>query len=314
MSRGTKRTQRSGWSTGLWFCLPSILGLLLFTAYPVIASLVYSLCRYSVMRPPAYVGTANYAHLAHDELFWKSLANTAVYAIIAVPAGIVVAFCLALLLNMKVRGMPLYRTFFYVPSIVPLVASSVLWRWLFNPQSGAINAILRPILTRLHHILPSFPVLDPPGWLADPLWAKPAIILWSVWGVGGAIVIYLAGLQDVPQELYEAAEVDGAGAWAKTRRITIPFMSPHLLFTFIMGLIGAFQFFTPAFVMSNGTGGPADSTLFYSLYLFQVAFSDFKMGYACALAWILFLLIVIATFVVFKTSARHVYYAGGDET
>jgi multiple sugar transport system permease protein len=295
------------------FSSPAIIGLLLFSAYPVIASLGYSLCRYSVMRPPRYVGGANYAHLVHDELFWKALANTAIYAGVSVPLGIIVAFGLALLLNMKVRGMALYRTFFYVPSIVPIVASSVLWRWLFNPQTGAINAVIRPVLAALHAYIPGFPELDAPGWLADPAWSKPAIVLWSVWGVGGAVVIYLAGLQDVPEELHEAARVDGAGTWARVRHITIPFMSPHLLFTCIMGLIGALQFFTPVFVMTNPPGGPADSTLVYSLYLFQVAFSDFKMGYACALAWILFLLIVVATFLVFKTSARHVYYAGGEQ-
>ncbi|HJN14947.1 MAG TPA: sugar ABC transporter permease, partial [Armatimonadota bacterium] len=219
---------------------------------------------------------------------------------------IVVALGLAILLNTRLKGLALYRTFFYVPSIVPMVASSVLWLWLFNPQSGAINAVLRPMLQFLH-------LGEPPGWLADPAWSKPAIILWSVWGVGGAVVIYLAGLQDVPQELYEAAEVDGAGPWHRLWKITVPFMSPHLLFTFIMGLIGAFQFFTPAYVMTNGQGGPVDSTLFYSLYLFQVAFFDFKMGYACAMAWILFLLILAATVLIFRTSARHVYYAAGEK-
>ena len=275
-------------------------------AYPIVASLVYSFCRYSVLRPPKFVGVGNYTHLAHDELFWKSLLNTGYYGIVAVPMGIVVALGLAILLNTRLKGLALYRTFFYVPSIVPMVASSVLWLWLFNPQSGAINAVLRPMLQFLH-------LGEPPGWLADPAWSKPAIILWSVWGVGGAVVIYLAGLQDVPQELYEAAEVDGASAWHRLWKITVPFMSPHLLFTFIMGLIGAFQFFTPAYVMTNGQGGPVDSTLFYSLYLFQVAFFDFKMGYACAMAWILFLLILAATVLIFRTSARHVYYAAGEK-
>ena len=300
-----KSARRQLWR-GLAFCSPSVLGLLLFMAYPIVASLVYSFCRYSVLRPPKFVGAGNYTHLAHDELFWKSLLNTGYYGIVAVPMGIVVALGLAILLNTRLKGLALYRTFFYVPSIVPMVASSVLWLWLFNPQSGAINAVLRPMLQFLH-------LGEPPGWLADPAWSKPAIILWSVWGVGGAVVIYLAGLQDVPQELYEAAEVDGAGPWHRLWKITVPFMSPHLLFTFIMGLIGAFQFFTPAYVMTNGQGGPVDSTLFYSLYLFQVAFFDFKMGYACAMAWILFLLILAATVLIFRTSARHVYYAAGEK-
>ena len=273
--------------------------------YPITASLYYSFTRYSVMKPPVWVGGANYQQLGHDELFWKSLSNTAVYAAFAVPIGIIVALGLAMLLNLKVRGQALYRTFFFVPSIVPLVASSVLWIWLFNPQNGAINAMLRPLLAH-------FGMGEPPGWFADPKWSKPAIILWSLWGVGGSMVIFLAALQDVPRELMEAAEVDGARAWHRIRHITLPFISPQILFVLIMGLIGAFQFFTPAYVMTQGTGGPVDSTLFYSLYLFNVAFADFKMGYACALAWVLFLLILGATALIFKTSARRVYYAGGE--
>ncbi len=306
MTRAGIDPQRRALILGLLFCLPVIVGLLIFMAYPVLASLFYSFTRYSVMKPPEWTGLANYRHLAHDELFWKSLANTGYFAALAVPLGIIVALGLALLLNMKVRGQALYRTFFFVPSIVPLVASSVLWIWLFNPQNGAINALLRPLLSSLG-------MGEPPGWFADPAWSKPAIVLWSLWGVGGSMVIFLAALQDVPAELQEAAEVDGARAWHRIRHITIPFISPQILFVFIMGLIGAFQFFTPAYVMTRGTGGPVDSTLFYSLYLFNVAFSDFKMGYACALAWILFLLIVGCTILIFKTSARYVYYAGEEE-
>ncbi len=288
---------------GLAFCAPAILGLLFFTLYPIAASFYYSFTRYSVMKPPVWVGPANYANLLRDGLFWRSLWNTLYFAALAVPLGIVTALGLALLLNLKIRGQALYRTFFYVPSIVPLVAGAVLWVWLFNPQNGAINAILRPVLAFLD-------LGEPPGWFADPLWAKPAIILWSLWGVGGSVVIFLAALQDVPRELREAAEVDGAGVLHRLRHITLPFISPQILFVFIMGLIGAFQFFTPAYVMTRGTGGPVDSTLFYSLYLFNVAFADFKMGYACALAWVLFLLILGFTLLLFKSSARHVYHAG----
>ncbi len=305
MRKTAKPPERRRLLYGLLFCAPSIVGLLVFMAYPILASLYYSFTRYSVMKPPVWAGATNYQHLLHDGLFWKSLWNTAYYAIFAVPLGIVVALGLALLLNMKVRGQALYRTFFFVPSIVPLVASAVLWIWLFNPQSGAINALLRPAFAWLG-------LGEPPGWLADPTWSKPAIILWSLWGVGGSMVIFLASLQDVPQELLEAAEVDGARTWHRIRHITIPFISPQILFVLIMGLIGAFQFFTPAYVMTNGTGGPVDSTLLYSLYLFNVAFADFKMGYACALAWILFLLILAFTALIFRTSARHVYYAGGE--
>ncbi len=289
--------------TGLAFCSPAILGLVLLTAYPVIASLYYSFCSYSVLKAPTWIGAANYQRLASDDLFFTSLGNTVYFAVFAVPLGIVVSFLLALLLNVGTKGLTVYRTIFYIPSIVPMVASSVLWIWLFNPQSGAVNALIK--------MIPG--VHDAPGWLSDPAWAKPTIVLWSLWGVGNSVLIFLAGLQGVPKDLYEAAEVDGAGSWWKVRAITVPYMSPYLLFTLVMGMIGAFQFFTPAMVMTNGTGGPADSTMFYALNLFHRAFSDFKMGYACAMAWVLFVLVVIATLIVFRTSARFVYYETSEE-
>lgn len=298
-SRGWLRTEL----TGFLFSSPAIIGLAAVMAYPVAASLYYSFCNYSVLKPPTWVGTANYERLLTDELFWTSLWNTLYFAAFSVPLGIIVAFLLALLLNVKVRGMTVYRTIFYIPSIVPMVASSVLWIWLFNPQYGAVNALLRHV--------PG--ISDPPGWLSDPAWAKPTIILWSIWGVGNTVVIFLAGLQGVPQALYEAAEVDGASPWQRTLSITVPYMTPYLFFALVMGLIGSFQFFTPAMVMTNGTGGPADSTMFYALNLFHRAFSDFKMGYACAMAWVLFILVVIATLVVVKSSARYVYYESADE-
>jgi multiple sugar transport system permease protein len=285
------------------FTSPAIIGLAAIMAYPVAASLYYSFCSYSVLKPPAWIGTANYERLVTDQLFWTSLWNTLYFAGLAVPLGIVVAFLVALLLNVKVRGMTVYRTIFYIPSIVPMVAGSVLWIWLFNPQYGPINELLRQV--------PG--ISDPPGWLSDPAWAKPTIILWSLWGVGNMVIIFLAGLQGVPQALYEAAEVDGASAWQRTWAITVPYMTPYIFFALVMGMIGAFQFFTPAMVMTNGTGGPADSTMFYALNLFHRAFSDFKMGYACAMAWILFLLVVVATILVFKSSARFVYYESAEE-
>jgi multiple sugar transport system permease protein len=299
-SGARRRAWRRQWA-GLAFAGPAVIGLLCFTAYPVLASLYYSFCSYRVLTPPRFIGVANYRHLTEDPLFYISLGNTLYYAAIAVPAGIVLALGLALLLNTKVRGLAFYRTFFYVPSVVPIVAGAVLWVWLLSPQEGAVNEILRLL-----------GVKDLPGWFQSPDWSKPAIILWSLWNVGGAMVIFLAGLQDVPQELHEAAALDGARRVAAFRHVTLPFLSPQLLFTLIMGLIGAFQFFTPAMVMTNGTGGPVDSTTFYSLYLFNVAFQDFKMGYACALAWVLLILVLLATAVVMRTSARYVYYQGGE--
>jgi multiple sugar transport system permease protein len=294
----TSTIERRNLRNGLLFCSPAILGLLAFTVYPVLCSLYYSFCNYPMLKPPVWVGTANYRTLFHDPLFFTSLSNTVYYAVFATPLGIIVAFLLALLLNQKVKGMAVFRTMFFVPSIVPMVAGSVLWLWLLNPQYGLINTVLRAI------------GLPEPGWMADPAWAKPALIVMSTWGVGGWMLVYLAGLQDVPQDLYEAAEIDGASALQRVRHVTMPFMSPHLFFTLVMGLIGAAQYFTQAYVMTNGAGGPVDSTKFFSLYLFQNAFQYWKMGYACAMAWILFVVILLFTLLLFKTSAKYVYYGG----
>jgi multiple sugar transport system permease protein len=203
---------------------------------------------------------------------------------------------IALLLNMKVVGVPVYRTVYYLPSIVPVVATSVLWMWLLNPQYGLVNAFL----ARLG--------LPEPGWISDPMWSKPALIGMSLWGIGGSIVIYLAGLQDVPAELYEAAEIDGARPWQRVRYITLPMLSPVIFFNLVMGLIGSFQYFTQAYVMT--LGGPVDSTLFYALYLFRRAFTYLDMGYASAMAWLLFVLIMAVTALTFKSAGRWVHYAG----
>ncbi len=224
------------------------------------------------------------------------------------PLGIVVAFTLAVLLNAKVKGLAVFRTIFYLPSIVPVVASSVLWLWLLNPDYGLINLMIDGFGGLLQKL--RLPGVTGPGWLADPNWSKPALILMSTWGVGASVVIYLAGLQDVPQELYEAASIDGASGWRKTWHITIPFMSPYIFFTGVMGIIGSVQYFTQAWVMTGGTGAPANSTMFFAMYLFQNAFQMFKMGYACAMAWFLFIVILGATLLLFRSSARYVYYGG----
>ncbi|MEI7635363.1 MAG: sugar ABC transporter permease [bacterium] len=286
---------------GMLFTSPVIVGLLLFTGYPILASLYYSFCNFPGLRPPVWIGMGNYLQLIKDPLVTKSLLNTAAYAAGSVPAGIAVAFVLALLLNQPVRGIAVFRTIFYLPSIVPAVASSVLWLWVFNPQYGLLNGVLGLF------------GINGPGWMADPVWAKPALIIMSTWGVGGTMIIFLAGLQDVPREMYEAAEIDGASDLQQTAHITLPFMSPHIFFAFIMGLIGASQYFTQAYIMTGGAGSPANSTLFFAMYLFQNAFHFFKMGYACAMAWLLFLLTLIATIVVFKSTARYVYYQGDNQ-
>lgn len=298
---------------GLLFCSPAIIGLLGLALYPLATSFYYSFCSYSALKPAKWVGGANYGLIWHDlthhGLLYESVLNTVYYSVFAVPLGIAVAFFLALLLNQKVKGQAVFRTLFYVPSVVPVVASSVLWLWLLNPQHGLINMALNA--SGIAGVLSWMGLKMPIGWLADPAWSKPALILMSIWGVGNSMVIFLAGLQDVPVDLYESAELDGASAWQKTRAITLPMISPYVLFMLVMGLIGAFQYFTQAWVMTNGTGGPANSTMMYPMYLFQNAFQFFKMGYACAMAWLMFVVIILATILVFKTSARYVYY-GGD--
>jgi multiple sugar transport system permease protein len=282
---------------GLAFCSPLIVGLLAFTVLPVLASFWFSLCNYPILDPPRFVGTANYVELARDDQFWHSVRNTFEYVLGAVPLGMVVGLGLALLLNQRVAGIKVFRTLFFLPTVVPLVANAVLWVRLLNPQEGLINNFLRAL-----HLPESWM----PGWITDEHWAMPGLILMSLWGAGGGAVLYVAALQDVPQELFEAAELDGASPIQRFRNVTIPMISPVLLFTGVTGLIGGFQEFARAFVMTNG--GPFDSTLFYCLHLFNSAFTEFRLGYASAMAWVLFALILVATIVVMKSSVKHVQY------
>ncbi|HZT42325.1 MAG TPA: sugar ABC transporter permease [Chthonomonadaceae bacterium] len=297
------RSARAVW-LGLAFISPWLIGLLIFTLYPILASLYYSFCDYRVLSPPHWVGFRNYVELFTDhDYFLKSLWNTA-FMFLELPLALACGLAIALLLNLKLRGMAFFRTVYYLPSVVPTVAASILWLWLLNPDYGLVNKSL----AFLH--LPSTLT-----WLSDRFWAKPAFILMDLWSVGGGMIIYLAALQGVPQHLYEAADLDGANAWDKLRHVTLPSISPVIFFTLILGLIGTFQYFTQAFVMTggaNGTaGGPANETLFYALYLYQNAFQYFRMGYACAMAWVLFILTMIASLIVFRSSARWVYYEGG---
>ena len=287
---------------GLAFAAPWIVHFLIFIAYPIARSLYLSLCDYDTLSPPHWIGAENYRLLfTQDPLFWRALWNTFYMVLFGLPLSIAAGLGLAFLLNQKLRGMSIYRTVFYLPSITPVVATSILWLWLLNPEIGLINAGLGRVGIR------------GPGWLIDPAWAKPALVLMGLWGAGGGMIIYLAGLQDVPQTLYEAAALDGAGPWARLRHVTLPMLSPILLFQLIMGLIGFFQYFTQVYVMTNGTGGPQDATLFYALRLFRSAFIDFNMGYASAMAWVLFGITVLCALVVFRTSARWVYYAGESQ-
>ncbi|MGC8666666.1 MAG: carbohydrate ABC transporter permease [Chthonomonadales bacterium] len=293
-SRGARATRDL--LMGLAFISPWLVGFLALTLYPIGASLYYSFCEYRVLSPPHWVGLRNYMELFSDtDYFLPSLYNT-VFMFIELPIATVISVGVALLLNQKLKGMALFRTLYYLPSVVPTVASAILWLWLLNPQYGLVNKTLQ------------FLHLPTTEWLQSPVWSKPAFIILDLWMVGGGVVIYLAALQGVPTHLYEAAEIDGAGPWTRTWHITIPAISPVIFFNVVLGIIGTFQYFTQTFIMTNG--GPANSTLFYALYLFQNAFAYFRMGYACAMAWVLFLLTLAATLIVFRSSTRWVYYEG----
>lgn len=281
------------------FLTPWIIGFVFLTAGPIIASLIFSFCRYDVLHPAEWVGGANYSKLAHDPLFWKSLGNT-FYMLMAVPLGIVVGLAIAMMLNAEVRGMKIYRTLFYMPAVVPVVASSVLWIWVLNPTNGLINSALRAI--GIH---------DVPLWLASPslgLGSKAAILLMLLWGAGSGMVVWLAGLKGIPKHLYEAASIDGAGPIRSFFHVTLPMLTPYIFFNTVMGVIGIMQIFTQALVMPIEPGGPVDSTLFFALHLFNSAFRMFDMGYAAALGWVMMLIVLTLTLLQWRASKRWVSY------
>jgi multiple sugar transport system permease protein len=276
---------------------PWIVGFLAFTAGPVVASLVFSLTDYDIVNAPRFVGLAMYAKmLTQDPKFWHSLKVTIRYAIVAIPLGMVVGLALAMLLNAKVTGIAVWRTIYYMPSVVSGVAVSILWVYILNPRFGVVNWIL------------SWFAIKGPGWLNSPDWALPALIVMSLWGVGGGMIIYLAGLQGIPTVLYEAAWIDGASSWHRFWHITLPMISPVIFYNLVIGIIGTFQYFTQAYVMTQG--GPAEATLFYNLYLYNNAFRYLDMGYASALAWALFAIVLVLTMLIFRSSAVWVYYEG----
>lgn len=282
---------------GYLFIGPWLLGFLVFTAFPFLESILLSFTRYNIVTPPVWVGAANYRMLLYgDPLFWKALGVTFKYALVAVPVGIVTGVGLALLLNLDVGGIRIYRTLFYLPSVVPAVATSVVFMWILNPQIGLVNGILR-----------NFGVTGP-AWLEDKNYALWSLALMGLWGVGGSMVIYLAGLKDIPIPLYEAAVIDGAGVWHRVRHVTLPMLTPVIFFNLIMGVIGAFQYFTGAYVITRG--GPEDSTQFYALYLFNRAWKYLDMGYASAMAWVLFVIVIGLTVGLFRTQQKWVHYEG----
>lgn len=276
---------------------PWIIGFIVFTLGPMIASLIFSFTDYSIIKPAHFVGFSNYIMmLFKDYRFWHSLRVTLTYAIFAIPLGLTFGLLLALLLNTKVPGLAIWRTVYYTPSVVSGVAVAILWLYLFNPQYGVINWIL------------SLVNIKGPGWLSSPVWALPALIIMSLWGVGGGMIIYLAGLQGIPTTFYEAAEVDGANTMQKFFNITLPMITPVLFYNLIIGIISTFQIFTSVYVMT--AGGPVESTLFYNLNLYNYAFRYQEMGYASALAWALFVIVLVLTLLVFRSSSMWVYYEG----
>ncbi len=284
--------------TGLAFISPWLLGFAAFTVYPVAASLYYSFCDYDVLSRPIWVGLLNYRDMATDSVFWQSLGNTLVFSLISLPLGLLCALSLALLLNQPVRGRGVFRAIYYLPSLVPAIAGATVWLWLLNTRNGLINQSLL-----------SLGVDRPPQWLDDPFWTKPGLALMAVWGCGNTVVIFLAALQGVPRSLLEAATIDGASPWQRLRHVVLPAISPVIYFNLIIGLIGALQTFATAFVMFTN-GGPGRSVLFYAVYLYENAFQTRQMGYACAMAWVLFLLTLGLTWLASRGTRGFVHYQG----
>jgi multiple sugar transport system permease protein len=292
-------TRRGSLLAGLLWTSPWWLGFLLLLAGPMALSLYLSFCDYPLLQPPVFVGTANYQQLAADQVFHKTIWNTIVYAALAVPLATVLAVLLAVLLNQRVRGQALFRACIFVPTIVPLVAAGVVWMWMLNPDLGPISTALR-----------SIGISQPPLWLESPDWAMISLVIVSLWFIGSPMVIYLAGLQDIPEELYEAAAIDGASVLRRFWHVTLPGLSPVMLFNVIIGIITAWQVFALPYVMWRTRPGPDRATYFYTMYLFDNAFNFLKMGYASAMAWIQLLIILALTGLVFLVSRRMVYYRG----
>lgn len=289
-----KRERVWGWL----FASPWIIGFCVFFAFPLFSSIYYSFTSYSILQPGEFVGLQNYRTLMQDQVFWDAVYNTVYFTVFFVPLSIIFGVSLALFLNMRVKGMAVYRTIFFLPTLVPQVALAVLWVWLLNPQFGLVNGMLASV------------GIDGPAWLGDESWSKPSLILMSLWAIGQAVVIYLAGLHDIPQDYYDAADVDGANWFQKIKSVTLPLLTPVIFYNLVMGVIGAFQQFTLPYTLTKGQGTPANSLMFYVMYLYDNGFKYFKMGYASAMAWILFLIIMLLTGLIFLTSKRWVHYQG----
>ncbi len=292
---------------GYLFISPWLIGLLAFTIIPVIASLAFSFTAWQISAPPRWIGLDNYTELLQDPAMHLSLSNTLYLALFGVPLNLVVGLAIALLMNQNVRGIGVFRTIWYLPSVLSSVAVAVLWLWILNPRYGLINQGLALV------------GIEGPGWLIDPDWAKPAVILMGLWGVGGTMIIYLAGLKGIPQHLYEAAKLDGAGVFGQFRYVTLPMLSPSIFFNLVTNIIAALQVFVSIAALTMGgaeaggvgrAGGPNDTLLVFMLYLYRQAFTQFRMGYASALAWFLAALIMVLTLLNFWMARKWVYYEG----
>lgn len=279
---------------GYIFIAPFILGFVFWFLIPALVAAYLTFHKWNLIAPPQYVGTQNIEKLFNDPLLFQSLKATFVYTILSVPLSLLLSFFLANLINTKVRGISIFRTIFYLPSIVPAVANALLWAWMFNTEFGLINVVIRALGG------------SKVPWLQDTGWAIPAFVILSLWGTGGSMIIFLAGLQGIPDIYYEAAEIDGAGRWAKLRHITLPLMSPVIFFNFVLGFINSFQVFTIGYLVTNG--GPENSTLFLVLYIYRTAFRSQNMGYAAALSWLLFIILMGLSFIVFKYLGNRIYY------
>ncbi|MBV7335451.1 sugar ABC transporter permease [Chloroflexi bacterium TSY] len=295
------RAKRNELVAAFLFLLPNVIGFIVFMAGPVLAALGISLLQWNLLNPPKWLGFQNYVDLVTDDDFWMSLRATAYYMLGSVPLGIALSLGLAVALNQKIRGMSFYRTIYFIPVVSSMIAVALMWRWMYNPTSGILNYMLNELFEFLR--LP----LTAPDWLQSRTWAMPAIIFMSVWkGLGYNMVLFLAGLQGIPSHLYEAAEIDGATSWHKFRNVTLPLLTPTTFFVLIMSIIGSFQVFEQAYIMTRG--GPARSTITTVYYIYENGFEWYKMGYASAVAWVLFALILIVTLVQWLYQDRWVFY------
>ncbi len=308
MARNAYNARNPVW--GPVFASPWLVGLIFLFIYPFAATLYWSFCEYDLLTAPRWVGGRNYRRLAEEivagEGFGLALWNTAYYALISVPLSVALGISLALILSWQVRGRAFFRAVFYLPSVAPVVAASVLWMWLLNAQDGIVNRVLETVGLPAQLWFQG----SGNGFLSAQFGSKDGLILMSLWGIGNYTIIYLAALGDVPKQLYEAAEIDGAGSWGRFRYVTFPMLTPVIFFNLVMGLIQSVQAFAQVYIVSEGTGEPAGATLMLSLHLFLAAFKDLDMGYASAMAWVLFAVLLATTWALFRSSSRWVHYRG----